>query len=72
VEFNGRKGDTVALWAYPEMKLQRVLLKQVRQTNANGQVLALAEQEVYFPIPAIVTLLGLVLDIFSINARQTQ
>jgi len=58
VEFNGRKGDTVALWAYPEMKLQRVLLKQVRQTNANGQVLALAEHEVYFPIPAIVHFVG--------------
>lgn len=58
VEFNGRKGDTVALWVYPEMKVQRVLLKQVGQTNANGQVLALTEHEVYFPMPAIVHFIG--------------
>ncbi|MEP1079874.1 hypothetical protein NDI52_31185 [Leptolyngbya sp. PL-A3] len=58
VEFEGRKGDTVALWAYPEMKLQRVLLKQAGQTNTNGQVLALTEHEVYFPMPAIVHFVG--------------
>lgn len=58
VEFKGKQGDTVGLWTYPEMKVQRVLLKQPRETNANGQVLALTEREVYFPIPAIVHFIG--------------
>lgn len=58
VEFKGRKGDTAGLWVYPEFKLQRVLLKQVEQTNENGQVLAFTEHTVYFPIPAIVHFIG--------------
>lgn len=58
VEFKGREGDTVGLWAYPEMKLQRLLLKQVTQTDDNGQVLELREHEVYFPMPAIVHFIG--------------
>lgn len=58
VEFKGRRGDAVGLWVYPEFKLQRVLLKQVGQTNGNGQVLALAEHTVYFPMPAIVHFIG--------------
>ncbi len=58
VEFRGRRGDTVGLWVYPEFKLQRVLLKQVGETNNNGQVLALAEQTVYFPMPAVVHFIG--------------
>ncbi len=58
VEFKGKQGDTVGLWTYPEMKVQRVLLKQAGQTNANGQVLALTEREVYFPVVAIVHFIG--------------
>ncbi|MGK7953858.1 MAG: hypothetical protein AB4063_01110 [Crocosphaera sp.] len=58
VEFKGRRGDTVGLWVYPEFKLQRILLKQVEETNSNGQVLALAEQTVYFPMPAVVHFIG--------------
>jgi hypothetical protein len=58
VEFKGRRGDTVGLWVYPEFKLQRVLLKQVGETNSNGQVLALAEHTVYFPMPAVVHFIG--------------
>ena len=58
VEFKGRRGDAVGLWVYPEFKLQRILLKQVGQTNSNGQVLALAERAVYFPMPAVVHFIG--------------
>ncbi|NEQ76488.1 MAG: hypothetical protein F6K23_27710 [Okeania sp. SIO2C9] len=58
VEFKGRRGDVVGLWVYPEFKLQRVLLKQAGQTNGNGQVLALGEREVYFPMPAVVHFVG--------------
>ncbi|HAC65495.1 MAG TPA: hypothetical protein DCF68_18680 [Cyanothece sp. UBA12306] len=58
VEFKGRRGDTVGLWVYPEFKLQRILLKQVGETNNNGQVLALTEHTVYFPMPAVVHFIG--------------
>lgn len=58
VEFKGRRGDVVGLWVYPEFKLQRVLLKQAGQTNGNGQVLALGERAVYFPMPAVVHFIG--------------
>ena len=58
VEFQGRRGDFVGLWVYPEFKLQRILLKQIGQTNDNGQVLSLVEHTVYFPMPAIVHFIG--------------
>lgn len=58
VEFKGKRGDTVGLWVYPELKLQRIVLKQAGQTNANGQVLTLTDHDVYFPVPAIVHFIG--------------
>ncbi|MDJ0571213.1 MAG: hypothetical protein QNJ53_19480 [Pleurocapsa sp. MO_192.B19] len=58
VEFSGRRGDVVGLWVYPEFKLQRILLKQMGQTNRNGQVLSLVEHTVYFPMPAVVHFIG--------------
>ncbi len=58
VEFKGRKGDAVALWVYPEFKLQRVILKQAQNTNANGHVQELREYSVYFPMPAVAHFIG--------------
>lgn len=58
VEFIGHKPVAVALWVYPEVKLQRIILKQVTQTNSNGQVLELTEHPVVFPLPAIAHFIG--------------
>jgi len=58
VKFKGRSGDSVALWVYPELRLQRVMLKKVKQTDANGHVLELGEQAVYFPMPAVAHFIG--------------
>jgi hypothetical protein len=58
VKFQGRPRETVALWIYPEFKLQQVMLKKVENTNANGHVLALKEHPVYFPMPAIAHFIG--------------
>ncbi|MFB8788517.1 MAG: hypothetical protein U7123_06630 [Potamolinea sp.] len=58
VKFKGRSGDSVALWVYPELRLQRVMLKKVKQTDANGHVLELGEQTVYFPMPAVAHFIG--------------
>jgi hypothetical protein len=58
VQFKGRSGDSVALWVYPELRLQRVMLKKVKQTDVNGHVLELGEQTVYFPMPAVAHFIG--------------
>jgi hypothetical protein len=58
VQFEGHRGDAVALWAYPEMKLQQVVLKRVEQTDGNGQVMQLSERSVYFPVPTVAHFIG--------------
>lgn len=58
VKFSGKPRQTVALWVYPEFKLQQVFLKQVDQSNGNGHVLALKEHPVYFPMPAVAHFIG--------------
>jgi hypothetical protein len=58
VKFSGKPRQTVALWVYPEFKLQQVFLKQVDQINGNGHVLALKEHPVYFPMPAVAHFIG--------------
>lgn len=58
VEFIGHKQEAVALWVYPEVKLQQIILKQVTRMNANGQVLELTEHPVVFPMPAIAHFIG--------------
>ena len=58
VEFRGRRGDRVGLWVYPEMKLQRLVLKRIGRTNSNGQVLELTNHEIYFPVPGVVHFIG--------------
>lgn len=58
VKFQGRPRDTVALWIYPEVKLQQIILKQAENTNAHGHVLGLKEHPVYFPMPATAHFIG--------------
>ncbi|MBD2503164.1 hypothetical protein [Anabaena azotica] len=58
VQFEGHRGDAVALWVYPEMKLQQVVLKKVEQTDGNGQVMQLSERSVYFPVPSVAHFIG--------------
>lgn len=58
VNFKGKPRDTVALWIYPELKLQQVILKQVEQSQPNGNVQALKEHPVYFPMPALAHFIG--------------
>ncbi|MBD2206938.1 hypothetical protein H6G33_31175 [Calothrix sp. FACHB-1219] len=58
VEFPGKKGDKVALWVYPEIKLQKVVLKEVARANDNGLVQEVKERFVFFPMVAIVHFIG--------------
>jgi hypothetical protein len=57
-KLRGRSGDSGALWVYPEFKLQRVVLQQVGQVNANGNVLNFVEHSVQFPMPALLHFIG--------------
>ncbi len=58
VKFQGDGGEKVALWVYPEFKLQQVMLKKVERTNEAGHVLELSEKPVRFPLPAIIHFIG--------------
>jgi hypothetical protein len=56
--FRGSEGDSVALWVYPEMRIQPVVLLRVGVPNGNGLVTELAEETVHFPIPALAHFVG--------------
>ena len=58
VKFKGKAGNTVALWIYPEMKVQRLVLKQATKTNDHGLVLEMSEHPVHFPMLAQVHFIG--------------
>jgi hypothetical protein len=49
----GRSGERAALWVYPEMKLQRVVLKRAAAVDGSGQITELAEEAVTFPMPVL-------------------
>ncbi len=56
--FHARPGGTAALWIYPAMKLQQVVLLKASRSNGNGHVEALAEHPVRFPMPALIHTIG--------------
>lgn len=56
--FHARPGATVALWIYPVMKLQQIVLLQAATTSGTGHVTALSEHPVRFPMPALVHTIG--------------
>ena len=58
VDFKGRRGESAALWIYPEMKVQQVVLKRVSSVNENGHVEGFEEETVAFPIPALAHFVG--------------
>jgi hypothetical protein len=58
VSFRGRVGDSAALWAFPEMKVQQIVLRHAEQVNDAGHVIRFGEQRVPFPMPALVHLIG--------------
>ncbi len=58
VKLKGSPGDSVALWNYPEVKLQQIILKKVKVTNESGHVTDFVEHPAYFPMPALVHFIG--------------
>jgi hypothetical protein len=49
----GRAGERAALWVYPEIKLQRIVLKRAAAVDGAGQITELAEEPVVFPMPML-------------------
>ena len=58
VDFKGRRGESAALWVYPEMKLREVVLKKIGSVNEHGHVQGFEEETVRFPMPAMVHFVG--------------
>jgi hypothetical protein len=57
-QFRGRPEDRAALWVYPSMKLQNIVLVKAAQVNQRGVVVQLAEEQVTFPMPAMMHFVG--------------
>jgi hypothetical protein len=49
VDFKGRRGETAALWTYPEGNIQSYVLSKVVTADPSGMITAVQEEEVSFP-----------------------
>ena len=58
VTLRGRAGERAALWVYPEVKLQNVILQQLGEVLEDGQLASFHETSVEFPLPVLFHLVG--------------
>jgi hypothetical protein len=58
VSMRGRPGEAAAIWLYPEVKLQRVVLRRAEDVNNAGHVLRFGEHPVHFPMPVLTHFIG--------------
>jgi hypothetical protein len=58
VDLEGRDGDSVALWVYPEMKVHDVVLSEADEVDEHGQVRHLSERRVKFLFPGELHFVG--------------
>jgi hypothetical protein len=56
--FSGKTGVSAALWVYPEVKLQQVVLFKAASTDADAHVRELTEERVPFPMPVTIHVIG--------------
>jgi hypothetical protein len=57
-QFRGRPGDQATLWVYPSFKLQNIILVKATNVNEQGAVTQLSEEQVRFPMPAMMHFVG--------------
>jgi hypothetical protein len=57
-QFRGSEGDSVALWVYPEMRIQPIVLLRMGAPDGNGLVTEFTEETAHFPIPALAHFVG--------------
>jgi hypothetical protein len=58
VDFKGKKGETAALWTYPEGNIQSYILGRTTAIDPTGMITALQEEEVFFPRFSTVHFIG--------------
>lgn len=58
VDFKGKRGDTAALWTYPEGNIQSHILSKVTTVDPSGMITAAQEEEVFFPRFSTVHFIG--------------
>ena len=58
VELEGREGDSVALWVYPEMRVHDVILSRAAEVDRHGRVIRLDEHAAKFLFPADLHFVG--------------
>lgn len=57
-KLRGRRGERGALWVYPEFKIQTLVLTRADDVDEHGNVRALNETRVRFPMPVMVHFVG--------------
>lgn len=60
--FRGKVGTSVALWVFPEVRLQSVRLLKCESADENGNVRTVGEHIVVFPMPSIAHFVGVTTD----------
>jgi hypothetical protein len=49
VDFKGKRGETAALWTYPEGSFHSYILGKASTVDPSGMIAAMQEEEVFFP-----------------------
>jgi hypothetical protein len=57
-KFGGPPERPAALWVFPEVKVQRILLRQADNVDQSGHVVSLADKDVRFPMPVMAHFVG--------------
>jgi hypothetical protein len=57
-KLKGRRGESGALWVYPEFKIQTLVLTRAEDVDENGNVRTLSETRVRFPMPVMMHFVG--------------
>ena len=58
MQLYGSKGDTLTIWAFPELIISPVVLKSPEHINDHGMVIAVRDYIVQFPIPECIHFMG--------------
>tara|TARA_B110000879_G_C11165478_1_gene511012 strand:- start:645 stop:2606 length:1962 start_codon:yes stop_codon:yes gene_type:complete len=58
IQLYGNKGDTLAIWVFPELNICPVVLKSPEHINDHGMVTAVSDYIVQFPIPECIHFMG--------------
>jgi len=60
VQLHGTRGDSVAIWVWPEVKVHRIVLHRTDEVAPTGQVKSFTDTDVRFPFPVLAHVVGAV------------